>query len=71
VLPDPTAPVDRSVDGPRTADGQPLGPAGQRQPPVGLDQEVNMVGLYGEMDDAKEGLDGRRHSTIESGEDAQ
>jgi hypothetical protein len=49
-----TGPVDR----PGTADGQPLTAPGERQPPVRLHDQVEMVGLHREVEHPKEGLAG-------------
>jgi hypothetical protein len=67
VSPHPPPPVNGAVDGPRTTDGQPLCPARERESPVGLDDEVDVVRLDREDDDAEESLAGNGQRPVEGG----
>jgi hypothetical protein len=54
--PDVPAPAERSVDGLRAADGEPLNSADQRIRLVALDDEMDVIRLHGEVNDAKRDL---------------
>jgi hypothetical protein len=53
VVPDPPAPVDCEVDRPRTTPREALDPRSEGIVPVRLDEEMQMILLNGEVDDAK------------------
>jgi hypothetical protein len=53
LLPHCPAPAQRMVNGPCTADREPLNAAGERAGVVRLDDQVNVVRLHRELDDAK------------------
>jgi hypothetical protein len=61
--------VNGAVDGARTTDRQPLRPAGEREGALCLDDEVDMVGLHAEVDDAEERLAGRSDRALDGGAD--
>jgi len=50
---DATAPVERTVDGTCDPNGKPADAAGQSLPVVGLDDEVDVIVLDAELQDAK------------------
>jgi len=60
VPPDPPAAVDGPVDGTRATDRQALRAPGERKRPLGLDDEVDVIGLHRELDHAKKRLVCRR-----------
>ena len=47
------APFERAIDSPGAAHAEALKAAGKLRSPVGLDDEVKMIGLHREMEDAK------------------
>jgi hypothetical protein len=53
VVPDPPSAVDCEVDGPRTTPRQALDARSEGVVPVRLDDEMQVILLNGEMDDAK------------------
>ena len=64
-------PPQRSVDGLRAAHGQPLQPTNERDRFVSLDDEMDMVALHREVDDAKRGLLRGRERPPQEREDAR
>src|SRR5689334_15614768 len=69
VLPHPPVTVNRAVDRPSTTDRQTLRAPRERQPSVGLDEEVDVVRLDREVHQAKELLARRRERAMDLGVD--
>ena len=53
ISPQPAAAAEYAVDGPCEANGETADATGERASLVGLDDEVDVIVLDGEMDDAK------------------
>src|SRR5262249_28172899 len=51
--PDASAPPDRPIDSPGEPDDEPLHASRERPGPIGLDDQVKVAGLHGEVKDAE------------------
>jgi hypothetical protein len=64
--PHATSPGGGPVDGPGAASGESLYPSHEREGRVSLDDEVDVIALDREVDDAESGLVGRRERVAEA-----
>jgi hypothetical protein len=67
--PDRAAPPAAPIDGTGATNREPLQPAGERRRRVCFDDEVQMVGLHGELDDAERVAAGLGERAAKVGED--
>jgi hypothetical protein len=69
--PHASAPPRRAVDRLRASRRQPLQPADERHGMVAFDEEMDVIALHREMDDAKRRLVGRRERALQDWKDAR
>jgi hypothetical protein len=70
IPPDPSTPAESTIHRSGGADGQALQATAERVWCVGLHQQVEVIALDGELDDAKPLTGGRRERLADGGEDA-